>query len=295
MENFSNITQIDNGSEMFSYTQIIYTLVSCIILLSSAFFSTIFNFLLILSWIIKKDKENFADLILISMAICDFINGIFVCPSIFLIYNEDISGIKIGVNKLIFEFISYSVDATVNEISVLSLLILSLHRYRQLNDPFKEKARLNRFRICLIISIWFISFSFWFIGNRLFFFNEDFVINVDNNEFVYLGRMFIFYFVPIIFIIILNILIIKSFKLKMKNKKLIKTNLKKEKKAIACTNSITLLLLLTFGVGLVLQPLEYYTFINDIYGVKYLTYYYSALNPLVVFLFNKKFRNILKK
>ena len=291
----SNFTKFDNSSNITNNSKSIYILISCIILSSSAFLSTIFNPLLILSWTIKKEKDNFSDLILISMAISDFINGIFICPSIVIIFYEDVKCIRLIFNKKIFEFITYSVEASVNEISVLSLLILSLHRYRSLVKPFKEKSKLTRFRVSLIISIWIISFSCCFLGNRLFFFNNDFLLDLKSNEFIYMGRMLIFYLVPIILIIVLNILMIKRFKSKMRNPHLIKTNLKKEKNAIDCINSITLILLLTFGVGLVLQPLEFYNFLNDFYILKFLTYYYSAFNPLVVFLFNKRLRNIFKR
>ena len=115
---------------------IIFTIINCSIFSLSAFFSIILNLLLIISWYFNRIKNNYSDFIFISLAVADFINGLFVCISRLIIQ-------LIKVDKL-FEFMLDSVDIAVYIINFLCLILLSYHRLRQLIKPFEEKVTINR-------------------------------------------------------------------------------------------------------------------------------------------------------
>ena len=265
---------------------IIFTIINCSIFSLSAFFSIILNLLLIISWYFNRIKNNYSDFIFISLAVADFINGLFVCISRLIIQ-------LIKVDKL-FVFIVDSVDSAVYLISFLCLILLSYHRLRQLIKPFEEKVTINRFRIFVIISIWIVSLVIPFLSLYL---NQYLVNSEFHRKLITISAALIGFYIPILSILILNILIVRNFKAKLNRKiiKIKKIHFKNEKNAIKCIVCMNTGLLLTMGLWLIIFPFWLYNYEFALYFHEIdssISYFYSAIDPCVVFLFCKKFRKI---
>ena len=262
---------------------------NCFIYLFCSICSIVLNLPLILNWILACKKENYADFLLISIAVSDFIDGFLICPIKFiqnLIVMSIISSSLIGKN---LNYIAKSFDDSIWWMSPSLLFLLSLHRFKQLISPFKEGVKLNRFRIVTIVSIWlfFPALSFLLNWYNMYIKYQEIIPILD-----WASELFI-----IISICILNILIIVHFKSKLKNTTLNKNNFRKEKKAILCTLSLTLLLLLTTGPFYIIQPFaifkyKFVEYLHDTYDS--LSYLYIIIDPLILLLFNQKLRIDLK-
>ena len=285
--NATNSNEILTNKSLYEqiYKEYIFVSINCFIYLSCSTFSIILNLPLIINWILVCKKENYADYIFFSMACADFIEGFLVCPIYFiekLIEINLISSYKISET---INCLTESIDYSIWLISLSSLFLLSLHRFKQLISPFKEGVELNRFRFTLIISIWFI---FPMISCPLIWYRK-FITYEDYFE-------LLFYISDCIFILticILNILIMIQFRSKVKNKKLKKNNFKKEKKAILCTLSLTLLLLITMGPFIIVHPFTIYKyyFADFLYGIYYsFSYFYIIVDPIILLFFNPKLR-----
>ena len=286
-----NLTKLEFISNNGKNVEFFNHMLKSIIFMVSAFFTTILNFILILSWLIQKNKKNYADLILISMALSDLINGLYVLPLFAFKELNSLNTTNNELNRFLIHTVNI-IDMTTSEITIISLLILSLHRYRQLVVPFKEKSLLNRNKISLLISIWVFSLMYWFVTFWPF---RPLVF--EKNKLIRFITMIIGIYIPILIVIVLNILIKKTFKLKINQNQLNKMCFKRERRAIACTNSITICLVVTCLSYLIIFPFDVlnFEFVRYLFGFHYIIYFHAALNPLVVFRFNKKFRLFSRK
>ena len=167
MNNLSNISDFDADS----YNEFIFGIINFSIYLVCSFLSIFLNCLLIISWLINCKKDNFADFILFSNAICNFINGFFVCQSFYLIELKKLKLIQSELINQLFENIVALVDDTTSASNSFSLLLISIHRLRQLIGPFKENPKITRLRIFYIISISFICLATSFLKYFLKFMN----------------------------------------------------------------------------------------------------------------------------
>ena len=263
---------------------IILTIINCSIFSFCAFFSIILNLVLIFGWYFYRSKNNYSDLIFISLAVSDFINGLIVCIGYLIIELKDVDPLlKTGLN---------SVDNAVYIINFLSLITLSYHRLRQLIKPYEEKATINRFRIFVIISIWIASLVISFLN----FFISEYLVNSEfYSKLILILITLIFLDFPILSILILNILIIRNFKAKLDKKitKIKKINFKNEKNAIKCIVFMNTGILLTMGLWIIIYPFRLYNYefalcFHELDAK--ITYFYSIVDPLIVFLFSKKIR-----
>ena len=182
-------------------------------------------------------------------------------------------------------FITEGIDYSTFIISPSLLFLLSLHRFKQLISPFNEGIKLNRFRIAVVIAMWLLSpiVAFCIVWYRTFIKYEKLI------EFIF----FISSLIITISLVIINILIIYQFKSKLKDKKLNKRNLNNERKAILCTLSLTLLLLIVIAPFLILHPFVIYNFefTKCLHGIYYsIGYFYCFMNPVVLLIFNRKLR-----
>ena len=161
---------------------------------------------------------------------------------------------------------------------------------RQLTRPFEEKADLTRCRVILIILIWFISIIIGFAKNyiRYYIINSEYYISL-----LRLITNIAGYYVPIMIILIFNFFIIKNLIIKSKKNNSNRRHFHNEKKAISCITSINFILILSHAFWFIVFPFEIFKFeflssLQKIYLS--ISYSYCALNPLVVFVFNKKIR-----
>ena len=263
----------------------IFGSINCFIYLVCFIFSIILNLPLIINWILNGKKENYPDLLIISITVTDFIDGVFVC---LIYFTENLIEMNLINSNLISSdlvFIADSMDYSAWLISPASLFLLSLHRLKQLISPFKEGVKLNRFRVVTIISIWFIFPILGFLINwsRTLIKNEqliDLLYHITDS-------------IIIISTCVANILIIVQFKSKLKNSRLNKKNFKNENKAILCTLSLGLLLLITCGPLIILEPFKIYKydFVEYLHDIFYsFSYFYTIINPLILVFFNRRFR-----
>ena len=215
--NISKTIDLSNKSAQTKLNvKYIFGTVTCSIYLLCSIFSNILNLPLLINWIFKCKKDKYTDFLIISITVSDFLCGFLVCPIYSiqeLIKMNYVSSYVISTNLF---FVTESIDYSIWWISPLSLLLLSMHRFKQLISPFKEGAKLNRLRVLTIVSIWLIFpiISFPITWSKNLIKTEELV-----NSFNYIRD-----FIVMISVYILNILIVVQFKLKLKNTRLNKKN-----------------------------------------------------------------------
>ena len=283
---------ISNSTD-FDKIKFIIEIINCSIYFLCSVLSTLFNSLLIISWLIYCQKENYADFILISNAITDLING-FIANQWY--YLNELKNMNLIQNILILNHNFEDIVKVIDQATLISgfflLLMLSIHRFKQLVQPFKENPKITRLRLFIIFSILVISLIFSFIKRR------DFDPKSHNKEIKDLILTIVFIDIPLILILIINFLVIKHFMIKLKEKHSIKNNFKNEKKAISCTIAINFNILLTNGLLLILNPFSIlkFKFIHNFHKIhEAISYFYIVLDPLIIFYFNQKFRRIFLK
>ena len=262
--------------------------VNCSIYLLCSLFSIIMTLPLIINWIFNCKKDNYADFLIISTFVSDFIDGFLVCPINLIKELVKMTLINSNVISKNFVFVTDSIDFSSWSISPLSLFLLSLHRFKQLVSPFKEGVKLNSLRIVILVSIWVFFPLIWFpiIWYKNLLITEELIYFLS----------YIIQCIIIILVFILNILISFQFKIKLKNTRLNKNDFRNEKKAILCTLTLASMLLITLGPFLILQPFKIYKYefieyFHDIYDIYYsFSYFYIIIDPLIVLCFNKNLR-----
>ena len=286
MSNIPNLT--NNITYLFiSEEDLVDYIIKLAVSIIMAHLATILNSVLILIWLIHPSKINYSDFLYFSMAISDFIYGFVICPIESFDYSNKL---RLKIIELQFIKITSAIDNAITSTSLMSLLLLSLHRYRQLNAPLKEKSEINKTRAYLIFSIWFICLVYWI---SLFFFSLNFLIN---SLIFYLSHLF-FLYVPLFLITISNILILRKFTLKIQNSKIRKTKFNKERKAIKCIIYISAQLISLSTFYLIYYTI--YTFKSDVNNyIKWfanIANFYPATNPVIVFSFHSKYRKRISK
>ena len=288
IESFLNTTKtIEISNKSIDYLlnkNLIFDSINCFFIIIFCISSVILNLQLILNWIFVCKKDNYADFLIISMATADFIEGFIVGP---FLLTRKLSDMRMfgSFESETLTYLIDSIDSAIYLISPSLLFLLSLHRLKQLISPFKDGVKLNRLRIAAIVSIWlFIPIMY-------------FIINWYNMIIKYERSIDMFYHISlsmiILSILVVNILITVKFKSKLKNKRFKKNNFKKEKKAIICTLSLSLILLITMGPYLILHPFAIfkYEFVESIHGIyNSIAYCYIIIDPLILIFFYKKFR-----
>ena len=237
---FLNVTDISNITTQINFNkEYIFNGINCSIYLICSIFSVIMNIPLIINWIFNCKKNIYADFLIISIVVSDFIEGVFVCPIYLIQKLIEMNLISSNLISINLSFITECIDNSIYLIIFSSLIFLSLHRLKQLISPFKEGFKLNRFRILILVSIWFIFpiISFPIIWLKTFLKYKELI------EFL----QYISTFIIIIFLCIVNIQIIFRFRSKLKKSRLNKKKIMNEKKAIFCTLSLTMLVLINVG------------------------------------------------
>ena len=251
------------------------------------------NVVIILFYVKAK---TFSNAIFLVLSITDFFVGLISIPGEIVL--EFYENWPLGKALCIF----YKVfDYSSSNLSLFLLLIITAHRYLQLNDPFKHKEEMNRFRWVLIGSAWLSSYIIWFLIWYFYFLNDDIVLECYFNELnivLYVIQCSIM-IIPYIIILILNVFMIRSFYIRRKKSLELKRNFKKEQKAIYCVLSITLNLIFCWSIFLITWPIQKIC-INCVpevlYKIGYVnSYLFSGLNPIILLYFNSNYRAVLIK
>ena len=174
------------------------------------------------------------------------------------------------------------------------LLVITIHRFLQLKEPFKQKEEMNRRRWLFILMLLILNYGVWFAIWYIYF-NKD-----ENKDICYLKTFEIHFFAfncvstigTFILILIMNGLMIREFIIK-KSKKMVRQN-KKEDNAIYCILAITANLIITWGLFIILWPIVKiceYCVPNTLYTLSFLLNYgFSAVNPILLLVFNHNYR-----
>jgi hypothetical protein len=265
--------------------------------------ASILNLIVVLIICIKL-KKNFSNIALLSLAISDLVIGCFVIPScIFAEYFYEFFR-TLSIYCLVYRVI----DNSSSTVSLLSLLILTFHRYSQITRPFEQNEKITWKRLTLLISIWFLNYLFWvmfiLIKNRFSINSESCYIYLPFNQVIILDLVFQVF--PYLVLVAFNILLLRKLYIRSRKNVYMRSNntfvSKKEKNAIKCVSFITISLISCWSLYAVIWPLDAYYelhFTHPLIELSYwLNYISSGINPIILIIFNsnikKRFCKILR-
>lgn len=277
--------EIDNLNKFAIYS-LLYISIQTIVLNS-------LNTVIIL-FLIKN--KTFSNVLFLLMSINDFLNGAISVPGeiLSIVYEKWPLGKPLC---LFFKTIDYSSSS----LSLVLLLVITTHRYIQLKDPFKRKEAMNRRRWLFFGLVWVMCYLMWFIIWYIYFIDELNIAKCQPETFN------IYFFIvrslemilPFLVILVMNVLLIRSFVLIKRTRRGSKPNFKKQNKAIYCVVSITINVIVCWTMFLTLWPINklcdecvpaYVNVISDLCN-----YLFSALNPIILLHYNSNYRNKLKQ
>jgi len=294
MENGTNLNETN------SFIEIDFKFVLKIYLLAHA---SVFNLIVVLIICIKL-KKSFSNIALLSLAISDLLIGCFVIPScIFAEYFFEF------FRTLSFYcFIYRVIDYSSSTVSLLSLSILTFHRYSQITRPFEQNEKITWQRLTFLTSNWLLNYLFWIIFILV---KYRFSINLEScniylpfNQVIVLDLVFQVF--PYIILVSLNILLLRKLYIRSRKNVYMRSNntfvSKKEKNAIKCVSFITISLISCWSLYAIIWPLDAYynlNFSHPLIELSYwLNYVSSGINPIIVIVFNsnikKRFCKVLR-
>ena len=261
-----------------------------------SFISITLNLLcIVLISITLGKKRTYSNIIFLLISIADFIVGLISIPGdIFLTYSN--KKMPLGIIVCLFY---KTFDYGNSGFSLMLLLVITVHRFLQLKDPFKQKEQMNRWRWMLILLLFFSNYGVW-LGLSFNYFNQK-----ANKDVCSVKRFDVFIYAfycastigPFILIIIMNGLMTREFIIK-KSKKMVRRN-KKQDNAIYCILAITANLIICWGLYVIIWPIIKtckYCVPDNLYTVAYLLNYgFSAVNPILLLVFNQNYRAVLTR
>jgi hypothetical protein len=201
LSNYSSV--LSNSTE----EQVTVDSTSGVILLSIKIFiifATIFlNLIIVFIVIFMTKKKTYTNILFMSMALADFMVGLVSLTSMTIFTWNGYW--PLGYSACVFWIIN---DFSCCVISLLDMVLICLHRLRQIVQPLKTDENLTKFRCFLILFIWFLSYVPWTIS-ALIITHKNFVI-----ESCYYMYSFVYvlladlgaFILPIVVLVILNIL-----------------------------------------------------------------------------------------
>ncbi len=241
-----------------------------------------------------KLKRSFSNAALLSLAISDLIIGCFVIPSaIFAEYYFELFR-----NLSFYCFLFRVIDYSSSTVSLLSLLILSYHRYFQITKPFEQNEKLTWQRYIIIVLNLFVNYFSWII---YFLLRNEFKLQ---NCFSYLPFIQVLILdllcqaLPYLLLVISNILLLRQLLIRSKKNAYLQSAnrfvSKKDKNAIKCVIFITICLISCWSMYAVVWPLDAYyrlsfshPWIEPSYWLNYTS---SGINPIILIIFNSNIR-----
>ena len=286
-----NVTNETNSTK-YSISEIDKTVVGIEISLSIITVTLNLLNMILISISIRK-KKTYSNILFLLISFTDFIVGIISIPGdVYLTYSGWTWTYSIIVCVLYKTF-----DYANTNFSLMLLLVITIHRWLQLKDPFKQKEEMNRRRWMLIASLLLFNYAVCFALWCNYFYKDEnkdicYLKKSETLIFVYNACIVIVAFVLIIFI---NVLIIREFIIK-KSKKMVRHS-KKEDNAIYCILAITANLIICWIMNIFTWPI-YKTCKSCLpyrfYTVTYLlNYSFAATSPIILLVFNQNYRSIL--
>ena len=286
--NIGNLTNETNSTEgsISDIDITVFAIEICLSVLAVAL--NLLNILLISKTITKK--KTFSNIIFLIISITDFIVGCISIPG-------DAVLTYIGSWPYLICVFYKTFDYANGNFSLMLLLVITMHRWLQLKDPFKQKEEMNRCRWLLILILLVLNYGVWLAIWCIYFYNEE------NGKFCYFKNFDIYIYAyncsvtigTFILIILMNILIIREFIIK-KSKHLARKS-KKEDNAIYCILAITANLIINWGLFIITWSIIVLCescVPYNLYTISYLlNYSFAAINPIILLVFNQNYRAVL--
>lgn len=261
------------------------------LLLAFSFSAIILNQLVIFILAFRLSLRSYSNLLLFTYSVSNLLEGLLQIPfdAYYSFYSKSNFLFSITFIKLF--------GNSVPCLGFHNLLLLTIHRYKQIIDPFNQKDNLSRPRVLFLGLVFSLNFFIWFfISFQLNGFKFD-------KNFIYLKFTFahsiildfIFYLVPFILMATLTFLILKSiFLIKSPNRKSIKN---KQLKAVKCVLVIFFNVFISWILFIISWPIDVYYGSNEtiFYQVSYwLSYLPVSTDPIILLLFNTNLNKELK-
>lgn len=318
-----NVTVVSKWSMGSTYAWLIVKILVCLLTFS-------LNLLIIFIVFLRIKKISYTNFLFASMALADCLIGLISMPSLTLFTTY--AYWPLGFSPCVFWVV---IDYSSCSISLTNLVLISIQRLRHLIFPLKTNDKLTKTRVGFVVFLWALQYIAWpssvylilrevFVeGDCYFMYSLVYVILID---------LFVF-ILPILALIILNMLTFMALKSKANRSNALKNNrsrarppiasiaikfnsrnkindielrhtnellqISKEKKANLCLFTVALSLILCWAIFIITWPLQAYC-VNCVNVVLYeigywLTYIQSTLNPIILFLFHKKFNAEFKR
>jgi hypothetical protein len=161
------------------------------------------NMLLIITIGFLMKKKSYSYYLFLSTSFSDFFLGLFSIPC--MIVFTTYARWPAGIHLCKFWIIN---DYSCCCITFMNLLLITVHRYRQLTSPTKTSEKMSKFRAISIILVWILAYSFW-TTSVVFIVNTNYI--EENCYFTYtfiyvLVSSLVAYIIPIMSVFLLNIL-----------------------------------------------------------------------------------------
>ena len=159
------------------------------------------NLLLMLAFIKNRKKIEFSNSIYMSNCVADMVVGLLLIP--FYIAELSFDSCFGSVAYVL----GYTLDYSLNNISIYNLVVITFHRYFQLKFPLKSTEKMSKSKHFILAMVWILVILFWLMSNIILSVNT--VENNCNIDYPFSFTLFasiVFYIIPLVLVFILNIL-----------------------------------------------------------------------------------------
>jgi hypothetical protein len=296
------------NARIYSILDIFYLIFS----ISICILTNLLNILLIIIILKLTNKSTYSNILFLSTVIAYSMVGAFSMPfTIKQFYDEEWPGSNLSLCKywMITDYSSFLA-------STLSVLILAIHRYRQLTKPVSRlNENLTITRSILIFSAWLVSYLFW--GLMLIpISDQDIIVYTDYFKIAtpYVIIETIMLNLPFMLVLIVNIMIVVELKKRIGKTAniILKSNVSsssdriiskrqhgKSLKAFVCLSSITLALVVcngAFSFAFFMRVICDDCISEFLWSlIVWINYLNSPINAALLLTFNENFKNELNK
>lgn len=259
-----------------------------------------FSNLLVLAVIFSIKKKTFSNIIFLLISLVDLFVGIISIPGdILLLLDPDYWPLS-KIVCIIYKTFDYS----SSNLSLILLLIITVHRYKLLKDPHRHKEDMSKIKWTLVGFVLSSSYLIWLIIWFLYFYTQETrsVCYFSFNIYIYVFFILVTV-IPFLFVILMNVLMIRLFiALKKTKQTQIESSRRKQDRAIYCILFITVNLILCWTTFMFLWPIVKVcdsclfanTFLDYLFQISnVLIYLFSGINPIILLYFNRNFRRVL--
>ena len=124
---------------------------------------------IVLVSISTNKQKTYSNIIFLLNTITDFIVWFITIPGdVFLTFTN-----WSWTYGIILCVVYKTIDYANTNFSLMLLLLITMHRFLQLKDPFKQKEEMNRWRWTLICMLFVFNYGVWFVIWCVYFYKEE--------------------------------------------------------------------------------------------------------------------------